>query len=66
VNPEYRFGWNKSFWEILASYREWYDAGLTDVEVSAKMRETYPVFSKPFTQKKRPEKPERGSPPNKS
>lgn len=57
MNPEYRFGWGKSLWEILASYKEWYDAGLSDKEISQKIRETYPTFSQPLIRRKHPEKP---------
>ena len=54
----------KSLEEILASYRAWYDAGLSDKEISQKLRETYPtrvVWNAKATPQKRPEKLQPGS-----
>ena len=33
---------------ILAVYRKWYAAGMTDKEISQKIRETYPAQARPF------------------
>lgn len=50
----------KPFWQtrdelfaILREYRKWYDEGLSDVEISARMRIRYPMpesrrFNKPY------------------
>lgn len=60
----YQF-YGKSLEEILESYQAWYDAGLSDKEISRNIRENYPSIkvwsAKDATPQKRPAKPQPGS-----